>query len=167
MQAIVTPDIAHRKAARFMPPPVRPAASAAPRLRDRMRDQIRLEGKSPRTFDVYWHWCAGFIRFHGLRHPSELGAAEVEAYLNHLVNVRRLSKSSHGQALHGLLYLYRRVLGVDLPWLQDLRAPKPSIHAGRDGAIPRFTAAPRPRSAPRSRPRSPPSCRLGSRPCPG
>lgn len=109
-----------------MPPAVRSAASTAPRLRDRMREQIRLEGKSPRTFDVYWHWCKGFIRFHGLQHPSELGAADVEAYLNHLVNSRNLSKSTHGQALHGLLYLYRRVLGIDLPWLHELRAPKPS-----------------------------------------
>lgn len=127
MQVPVAPQVAQRNPARFIAPPaVRPAASTAARLRDRMADQIRLEGKSPRTFEVYWHWCKGFIRFHGLRHPSELGAAEVEAYLNHLVNARNLSKSSHGQALHGLLFMYRRVLGIDVPWLGELRAPKPS-----------------------------------------
>lgn len=126
MQVLVTHQHRQRDPATLNPGAVRPGASTAARLKDRMRDQIRLEGKSRNTFDVYWHWCAGYIRFHGLRHPSELGHADVAAYLNHLVNVRHLSKSTHGQALHGLLYLYRRVLGIDLPWLQDLRAPKPS-----------------------------------------
>lgn len=91
-----------------------------------MRDQLQLEGKSRNTFEAYWHWCAGLIRFHGLRHPQELGAAEIEQYLNHLVNVRGLSKSTHGQALHGIRFLYRRVLGLDLQWLDGLCSPKPS-----------------------------------------
>lgn len=99
MQVPVAIEVLRPHPARIKPPTVRPAASTAARLRDRMRDQIRMEGKSPRTFDVYWHWCAGFIRFHGLRHPADMGAAEVEAYLNHLVNARNLSKSTHGQAL--------------------------------------------------------------------
>lgn len=126
MQVLVTHQPRQRDHAPFNPGAVRPCASTAARLKDRMREQIRLEGKSPNTFEVYWHWSAGFIRFHGMRHPSELGQTEVSAYLNHLVNARSLSKSTHGQALHALLYLYKRVLGIDLPWLHDLRAPKPS-----------------------------------------
>ena len=70
------------------------------RLLDQLRERIRLLHDSLRTEEAYVYWARAFIRFHGLRHPSELSAADVEAYLNHLVNVRRLSKSSHGQALH-------------------------------------------------------------------
>lgn len=91
-----------------------------------MREQIRLEGKSPNTAAVYWHWTKGYIRFHGLAHPQDLGVDDVRRYLNHLVNDRQVSKNTHGQALHALLYLYRRVLGLQLPWLDDLHAPKPS-----------------------------------------
>lgn len=125
-QPIDLPRVIGRKAERVKPPPVRAAASTAAKLRDRMRDQLQLEGKSRNTFQAYWHWCAGLIRFHGLRHPQDLDAGDIEAYLNHLVNVRQLSKSTHGQALHGIRYMYRRVLGLDLQWLEGLCTPKPS-----------------------------------------
>lgn len=126
MQVLVPPEVRSRHPARFNPGPAAPAASTAPKLRDRMREQIRLEGKSPNTAAVYWHWTKGYIRFHGLAHPQDLGADDVRRYLNHLVNDRQVSKNTHGQALHALLYLYRRVLGLQLPWLDDLHAPKPS-----------------------------------------
>lgn len=102
---------------------VQPAASTAERLKDRMRDQCRLEGKSRSTFDAYWHWSAGYIRWSGMRHPGTMGQAEVEGYINHQVNHRQLSKSSHCQVLHALRFLYRRVLGIDLPWLDGLVTP--------------------------------------------
>lgn len=123
MQVIDAQRIRPREQARFNTA-VRPCASTAIKLRDRMRDQVRLEGKSPNTFQAYWHWCAGFIRFNGLQHPQDLGAIEVEAYLNHLVNARNVSKATHGQALHGIRFLYRRVLGLDLPWLDGLVNPR-------------------------------------------
>ena len=126
MQVLVPPEVRSRQAARFKPGPAAPAASTAPKLRDRLREQIRLEGKSPNTAAVYWHWAKGYIRFHGLQHPQDLGVDDVRRYLNHLVNDRQVSKNTHGQALHALLYLYRRVLGLQLPWLDDLHAPKPS-----------------------------------------
>jgi integron integrase len=107
---------------------VRPAASTAARLKDRMREQIRLEGKSPRTFEAYWHWAAGFIRWAGMRHPSELGADDVRGYLNWLVNSRDCSESTHCQALNAILYLYKRVLGVHLPWLDGLEKPNRPRH---------------------------------------
>lgn len=101
-----------------------PAASTARRLKDRMREQIRLEGKSRRTFEAYWHWSASFIRWSGMRHPSDMGKAEVEQFLNWLVNTRECSESTHSQALNALLYLYQRVLGIDLPWLSNLTKPQ-------------------------------------------
>lgn len=67
MQVLVPPEVRSRQAARFKPGPAAPAASTAPKLRDRLREQIRLEGKSPNTAAVYWHWTKGYIRFHGLQ----------------------------------------------------------------------------------------------------
>ena len=64
------------------------------------------------------------MRFHGKRHPREMGAAEVEGFLSHLANARNVSASTHQQALSALLFLYKRVLDVDLPWLGDLIRPK-------------------------------------------
>lgn len=74
---------------REAPTDARPAASTAPRLKDRMQQQIRLEGKSRRTFQAYWHWTAAFIRWSGLRHPQDMGAADIQQFLNWLVNARR------------------------------------------------------------------------------
>lgn len=73
MQVLVPPEVRSRQAARFNHGPAAPAASTAPKLRDRLREQIRLEGKSPNTAAVYWHWTKGYIRFHGLQHPQDLG----------------------------------------------------------------------------------------------
>lgn len=127
MQVVVTSQFVQRGPARINSS-VRPSSSTAARLKERMRDQCRLEGKSPRTFDAYWHWSAGFIRWSGLRHPQDMGQIEVESYINHLVNVRRLSKSTHGQVVHALRFLYRRVLGIELPWLDGLTKPHLSRH---------------------------------------
>ena len=62
--------------------------------------------------------------FHGKRHPREKGAAEVEAFLSHLANARNVSASTDQQALSALLFLYERVLDIDLPWLGDQTRPK-------------------------------------------
>lgn len=73
-------------------------------------------------------WVRQFIRFHGLRHPRELGGAEVEAFLSHLAAARRVSSSTHRQALCALLFLYREVLDLDLPWMNDIGRPKVRVH---------------------------------------
>ena len=111
---------------REAPTDARPAASTAPRLKDRMQQQIRLEGKSRRTFQAYWHWTAAFIRWSGLRHPQDMGAADLQQFLNWLVNARQCSESTHSQALNALLYLYRHVMGINLPWLDSLTKPQRS-----------------------------------------
>lgn len=103
---------------------VKPAASTAPKLKDRMRDQVRMERKSPRTFEAYWHYAAELIRWSGMRHPQDLGLEDIEGYLNWLVNARRCSAKTQDQAQHALRFLYRRVLGIDLPWLDNLTKPK-------------------------------------------
>jgi integron integrase len=79
---------------------------------------------SLRTEDTYVYWVRDFVRFHARRHPRELGPAEVEAYLTMLANRRRVAASTHNQALSALLFLYRAVLKVELPWLQNLQRPK-------------------------------------------
>jgi integrase len=65
-----------------------------------------------------------FVRFHGRRHPREMGGPEVEAYLTMLANRRRVAASTHNQALSALLFLYRAVLKVELPWLDDIQRPR-------------------------------------------
>ena len=94
------------------------------RLLDQLRERIRLLHYSRRAEEAYVYWCRAFIRFHGLRHPVQMGAAEVEAFLGWLAGERRLSASSHRQALSALLFLYSRVLGVQLPWLAELARPR-------------------------------------------
>lgn len=65
-----------------------------------------------------------FIRFHGLKHPAEMGAVEVEAFLRYLATERKSSASTHRVALSALLYLYKQVLDVDLPWMEQIGRPQ-------------------------------------------
>ncbi|WP_439898067.1 integron integrase [Aquabacterium humicola] len=100
------------------------SGSASPRLLDALRQQARLLHYSLRTEDAYVHWVRAFIRFHGLRHPSELSAPEVEAFLGWLAAERQVAPSTHHQALSALLFLYQKVLRLELPWLADIGRPK-------------------------------------------
>ena len=103
-----------------------PPVSAAPKLLDQLRHQIRRRHYSIRTEDAYVYWVRFFIRFHGLRHPREMGAAEAEAFLTYLAVQRKVSASTQNQALSGILFLYREVLKVDLPWLDNVvKAKRP------------------------------------------
>ncbi len=97
-----------------------------PKLLDQVRQQIRLRNYSIRTERVYAEWIKRFIRFHAYRHPAEMGAAEIEAYLTHLAVKRDVSASTQNQALAALLFLYKQVLKQDLPWLDNVvRAKRP------------------------------------------
>ena len=87
---------------------------------------IRRLHDSPRTEEAYLHWIRAFVAFHGGRHPRTLGAAEITAFLNHLAVDRHTSASTQNQALCALVFLYRRVLALDLPVLVGLeRAQRP------------------------------------------
>ena len=97
-----------------------------PKLLDQVREQIRLRHYSIRTEAVYLEWVKRFIRFHRYRHPLEMGAAEVEAFLSDLAVRRDVSASTQNQALSALLFLYKQVLLVELPWLDGvIRARRP------------------------------------------
>ena len=97
-----------------------------PRLLAQVREQIRLKHYSIRTEQVYCEWVKRFIRFHQYRHPAEMGAPEVEAFLSDLAVRRNVSASTQNQALAALLFLYKQVLKLDLPWLGEVvRAKKP------------------------------------------
>jgi integron integrase len=98
--------------------------SAAPRLLDEVRRQIRYHHYSIRTEDAYVQWVRAFVRFHRLRHPAELSHGDVEAFLGWLADERRVSPSTHNQALSALLFLYQKVLNLQLPWLADIGRPR-------------------------------------------
>jgi integrase len=93
-------------------------------LLDQVRERIRYKHYSFRTEQAYLMWIRRFIRFHALRHPREMGAAEIEAFLSHLANERDVSSSTHNQAFSALLFLYGEVLGITLPWLGEIKRPK-------------------------------------------
>ena len=96
------------------------------RLLDQLRERLRYAHYSLSTERAYVYWVKFFIRFHHLRHPREMGGAEVARFLSWLVTERRLSASAHKQALAALLFLYKQVLDFDPPWMQEIGRPRPS-----------------------------------------
>jgi integron integrase len=103
-----------------------PGAARAPRLREQVHEAIRRRYFSRRTEEAYVHWIKRFIYFSGRRHPADLGEPEVTAFLNHLAAERHVAASTQNQALSALLFLYKEVLGRQLPWLDGLqRASRP------------------------------------------
>ncbi len=97
-----------------------PVVPRPPKLLERMRIHLRTRHYSIRTEEAYIDWARRFIVFHGKRHPQEMGAAEVEAFLSHLAVDRQVSASTQNQAKAALLYLYKQVLETDLPWLNEV-----------------------------------------------
>jgi integron integrase len=91
--------------------------SGSPRLLDQVRQALRVRHYSPRTERAYVRWILRYIHFHQRRHPRELGAAELTAFLSDLAEPGRVSAATQAQALAALLFLYKHVLEVDLPWL--------------------------------------------------
>ena len=99
---------------------------AAPGLIDVVREAIRTRHYSLRTERAYVLWVRRYVAFHGRRHPREMGAGEVASFLSSLANVGNVAAATQNQALAALLFLYRDVLGVELPWLDNVvRAKKP------------------------------------------
>lgn len=97
-----------------------------PGLLEQVRIAIRARHYSRRTEKAYVSWTRRFVMYHGKRHPAEMGADEVTAFLSHLATERRVSASTQNQALSALLFLYREVLRLELPWLDGIvRARQP------------------------------------------
>lgn len=99
-------------------PPLRSA-----RLLDQVRERARYLHYSLSTEKLYVYWVRFFIRWHGMKHPRDMGAEQVEAFLTMLAAERRVSPSTHNQALSALLFLYREVLDAKLPWLDGIQRP--------------------------------------------
>lgn len=97
-----------------------------PKLLQSMRANLRLRQYSPRTEEAYTSWTRRYVRFHGLRHPGEMGTAEVRAFLVHLAEERHCAPATLAQALAALLFLYKEVLGAPMAGLGSIpraRAP--------------------------------------------
>lgn len=94
------------------------------RLLDQVRNEIRFRHYSIRTEESYIQWIKRYIYFHSKRHPKDMGAEEVTAYLTHLAVNRDVAASTQNQALSALLFLYKNVLKVDLPWLDNVQRAK-------------------------------------------
>jgi integron integrase len=93
---------------------------------DRVRSALRVRGYSPRTERAYVHWILRFVGHHGMRHPSEMGAAEIQTFLEHLADPGQVAAATQNQALAAILFLYREVLRLDIGEVGDLvRAKRP------------------------------------------
>ncbi len=99
-------------------PPNPPNPSNPPKLLDQMRERIRVKHYSIRTESVYVDWARRFVLFHCKRHPREMSAPEVEAFLTYLAVERKVSASTQNQAKAAVLFLHKEVL-------QNLTAPRP------------------------------------------
>lgn len=106
-----------------------------PKLLDRMRIILRTKHYSIRTEDAYVQWAKRFILWSGKRHPSSMGAPEINDFLSHLAVDRNVSASTQNQALSAILFLYREVLGDEVPWLSNL------VRAARPARLPTVLAA--------------------------
>lgn len=102
------------------------AAPLSTRLLDQVRARCRVKHYSIRTERAYVGWARRFILANGKRHPRDMGAGEVEAFLSHLASAGKVAANTQNQALSALLFLYRQVLGIELPWMESVvRAKRP------------------------------------------
>lgn len=98
-----------------------------PRLREQFRSVIRLNHYSIRTEKSYWYWIRYFIRFHGMRHPLELGSSDVNVFLSWLATDRQVAAATQNLALNAIVFLYARVLERPLGEIGDtVRVKRPS-----------------------------------------
>ena len=100
--------------------------ASRPRLLQEVRTRLRLKHYSSRTEKVYVYWVRRFIRANGMRHPRELEGVAIEGFLSQLATRDRVSASTQNQALSALLFLYREVLGIKLPWMENVVRAKHS-----------------------------------------
>lgn len=101
----------------------------SPRLLDQLRECLRYRHYSLSTEKSYVYWVRFFVRWSAraggaMRHPRDMGAADVQAFLTMLASERHVSSSTHNQALSALLFLYRDVLNTELPWMQNIQRPQ-------------------------------------------
>ena len=93
------------------------------KLREQLREVMRFKHFSHRTESAYWCWTKGFILFHEKRHPREMGAPEVQAYLSHLATHCQVAAATQNQALNAIVFLYREVLHMELGAIGRIERP--------------------------------------------
>ena len=101
-----------------------PLESQPPKLLEQVVAKLRVKHYSMRTEKSYVDWIKRYILYHGKRHPKDMGAAEVEDFLTHLAVARDVSASTQNQAKSALLFLYKEVLEIELPWLDNVTQAK-------------------------------------------
>ena len=111
-----------------------------PKLLDQMRHVLRLKHMRLRTEDTYLSWAKRFILFHGKRHPQDMGAPAIRAFLTHLAVHDQVAASTQNGALYALLFLYRHVLKQPFPELEGLERAKrprrvPTVFTREEAAI--------------------------------
>jgi len=110
-----------------MTPQLRPREKFLPnpklKLREQLGEVMRFKHFSHRTENAYWHWIKGFILFQQKRHPREMGAAEVQAYLSHLASDKNVAPATQNQALNAIVFLYREILDLELGSLGRIERP--------------------------------------------
>ena len=100
------------------------STAEGPRLLDQVRELIRIRHYSLRTEQAYVQWIRRFVLFHGKRHPRDMGSDELTALLSYLASQRNVAAATQNQALSAILFLYRDVLKIKLPWLSDVQRAK-------------------------------------------
>src|SRR5687768_8288923 len=95
------------------------------KLMDQVRQVLRVKHYSLARERCYCQWILRYIRFHGIRHPNTLGAAEVERFLTHLATIDKVAASTQNQALNALVFLYRDVLKMPVGEFDAVRARRP------------------------------------------
>jgi len=103
-------------------------STSSPRLLDQVREIIRIKHYSIRTEQAYMQWVRRYILYHGKRHPRDMGATEVSAFLSSLAITANVSASTQNQALNAIPFLYRDVLKITLPWLENVQRAKRPKH---------------------------------------
>jgi integron integrase len=111
-------------------PPEKATLPHPPKLLDQVVAKIRFKHYSRRTEQSYTHWIKRFILFHDKRHPKEMGASEIEAFLSALATKLNVAASTQNLALSSILFLYKEVLEIDLPWLDNI------VHAKKPQRLP-------------------------------
>jgi integron integrase len=92
-------------------------------LIEALTERLRYKHYSLRTEEAYVYWVRSYVRWSGMRHPRDMGAQEMQDFLTMLAAERKVAPATHRQALSALLFLYREVLGIDLPWMQEMGRP--------------------------------------------
>lgn len=97
-----------------------------PKLLDKVKFTLRANRYSKKTEEAYIRWIKDYIIFSGKRHPKVLTKKDLENYLNHLAVTKKVSASTQNQAINALFYLYKKVLNIEIGWLEDVKRARKS-----------------------------------------